>query len=183
MEQILQSVSILSLLYLLDGFSRYNQVSVVKEDHLKTTFWKKWGAYAYAKVPFGLINAGENFQWAMDISFRGVINRFMVVYLDDITMYSKNQNDHIPHLKEIFERCRWYIILLNPKKSVFSIEKGTLLGFFISPYGILIDPKRIEAIKNIVLPHNKRAMQSILGKINFVCRFIFDFVDIVKPLK
>ena len=61
------------------------------------------------------------------------------------------------------------------------MEEGTLLGFVISPEGITIDPGRIEAIKAIVLPHNKKTMQSFLGKINFVRRFIYDFTEIVKP--
>ena len=78
MEQILQSVSGSAMLSLLDGFSGYNQVLVSKEDHLKTTFRTKWGTYAYDKMPFGLINAGATFQWAMDIAFRGLINKFIV---------------------------------------------------------------------------------------------------------
>ena len=106
-----------------------------------------------------------------------------MVYLDDITVYSKNQNDHIPHLKAIFERCRRCGISLNPKKSILAIEEGTLIGFVISPYAIMIDPDRIESINNIVLPHNKRAMQSFLGKINFLCRFISDFAETVKSLQ
>ena len=63
------------------------------------------------------------------------------------------------------------------------MEEGTLLGFVISPEGITIDLGRIEAIKAIVLPHNKKAMQSFLGKINFVRKFISDFAEIVKPLQ
>ena len=119
----------------------------------------------------------------MDIAFRGLIDKSVVVYLDDIIVYYKNQEDHVPHLKAIFERCRRYWISLNPKKSIFSIEEGTFLAFVISPEGITIDPGRIEAIKAIVLPHNKKAMQSFLGKINFVRRFISDFTEIVKPLQ
>ena len=56
-------------------------------------------------MPFGLINVGSTFQWAMDIALKGLINKSIVVYLDDITAYSKTQEDHIPHLKAIFERC------------------------------------------------------------------------------
>jgi hypothetical protein len=182
MEQILQSVSIFAMLSLLDGFSGYNQVLVSKEDHLKTTFQTKWGTYAYDKMPFRLINVGSTFQWLMDIAFKGLLNKSVVVYLDDITVYTKIREEHIPHLKAIFERCWWYKIYLNPKKSIFAMEEGTLLGFVISPEGITIDPRRVEAIKAIVLPHNKKAMQSFLGKINFVRSFISDFAKIVKPL-
>ena len=79
MEQILQSVSGSAMLSLLDGFSGYNQVLVSKEDRLKTTFRTKWGTYAYDKMPFRLINVGSTFQRAMDIAFRGLLNRSIVV--------------------------------------------------------------------------------------------------------
>ena len=104
-EQILQSVFGSTMLSLLDGFFIYNQVLVAKEDRQKKNFWTKWDTYAYDKMPFGLINVGATFQQAMDIAFRGLINKSVVVYLDDIMVYSKNQEDHVPHLKDIFERC------------------------------------------------------------------------------
>ena len=75
------------------------------------------------------------------------------------------------------------MISLNPKKSIFSMEEGTLLSFLISPEGITIVPGRIEAIKAIVLPHNKKAIQSFLQKMNFLRRFISEFTKIVKPLQ
>ena len=78
------------MLSLLDGFFRYNQVLVEKEDRLKLAFRTKWGTYAYDKMPFGLINVGATFQQATDISFRGLINKSLVVYLDDTTIYSTN---------------------------------------------------------------------------------------------
>jgi hypothetical protein len=98
MEQILQKVSGSERLSLLDGFSGYNQVLMSPPDQLKTTFRTLWGTYAYRKMPFGLINAGATFQREMDIAFRGLINHSMVVYLDDVTVYSKNKDDHRAHL-------------------------------------------------------------------------------------
>ena len=158
MEQILQSVFRYALLSLLDGFFGYNQVLVAKQNRLKTTFQSKWGTYDYDKMPFRLINVGAAFQQDMDIAFRGLINKSTVVYIDNITVHSKKQHDHAPHLKAIFEQCRQYKISLNPKTSIFSIEEGTLLGFIIYPNAITIDPGRIEAIKVITPPHNKKAM-------------------------
>ena len=79
MEQLLQLVSGSELFSLLDGFSGYNQVLVAEEDRLKTTFRTKWGTFAFRRMPFGLINAGETFQRAMDIDFRGIIGRSAVV--------------------------------------------------------------------------------------------------------
>jgi len=104
---------------ILDGFFGYNQILVHPNDRIKNTFRTKWGTYAYQKNPFGLINAGATFQRAMDISFRGLINKYIIVYLDVIKIYSKNRSYHISHLKQIFERCRRYGISLNPKKSFF----------------------------------------------------------------
>eukprot|EP00253_Pinus_taeda_P012813 PITA_12813 len=106
MEQILQSVAGSELMSFLDCFSGYNQVLVHPNDQLKTTFRTKWGTYAYQKMPFGLINAGANFQGAMDIAFRGLINRTVVVYLDDIIVFSKERSNHLHDLNQIFQRCK-----------------------------------------------------------------------------
>ena len=123
MEQILQKVSGSEILSLLDGFSGYNQILVSPDDHqLKTAFRTPWGTYAYRKMPFGLINVGATFQRAMDIAFRGLINHSVVVYLDDVTVYSKHRPDHINHLRKVFERCRKFGISLNPKKIIFAIS-------------------------------------------------------------
>ena len=80
MKQILQKFSGSEVLSLLDGFSGYNQILVSPDDQLKTTFRTPWGTYAYRNMPFGLINAGETFQRAMDIAFRGLISHLVVVY-------------------------------------------------------------------------------------------------------
>ena len=77
------------MLSLSDEFFGYNHILVVKEYCLKMTFRTKWGTYVYDKMPFGLINARDTLQWAMDIAFKGLINKSVVVYLDDITVYSK----------------------------------------------------------------------------------------------
>eukprot|EP00253_Pinus_taeda_P010488 PITA_10488 len=106
MEQILHSVAGSELISFLDSFSGYNQIMVHPNDRLKTTFRTKWGTYAYQKMPFGLINAGATFQRSMDIAFKGLINKIVVVYLDDITVFSKKRSNHLHDLNQIFERCR-----------------------------------------------------------------------------
>ena len=99
MEQTLQQVSGSEMFSLLDGFSGYNQVLVASEDRLKTTFRTKWGTYTYRKIPFGLINAAATFHFAMDIAFWGLLGKFVVAYLDDVTLFSKKREEHIIHLK------------------------------------------------------------------------------------
>jgi len=183
MEQILHSVAGSELMSFLDGFSRYNQVLVHPDDRLKTTFRMKWGTYAYQKMPFGLINVGATFQRVMDIAFKGLINKTVVVYLDDISVSSKKRSNHLYDLNQIFQRCRRYGISLNPKKSFFALNQGKLLGFIVSKDGIYIDPDRIKEISEIPFPHNKKSMQAFLGQINFVKRFFPYFSHIIFPLQ
>ena len=141
MEHILQCVSRFEMLSLLDGFSGYNQVLVSNGDQLKTTFNTKWGTYAYCKMPFGLINASATFQRDMDIAFWGLINRSVVAYMDDIIVYLYHKRDHVYHLKQIFERCWRYEILLNPKKSILQLQKGNHWVTFSLKNGLLLIPK------------------------------------------
>ena len=107
----------------------------------------------------------------------------MVVYLNDVIVYSKDKVDHISHITQIFERCQKYWISLNPKKTIFGVEEGKILGHIISRDGIHINPERIKEISQLLLPHNKKAIQSFFGKINFVRNFTVDFTETIKPLQ
>jgi ribonuclease HI len=180
MEHILQRVTGASRMSMIDGFSGYNQVSVLPEDREKTTFTTPWGTFMYAKMPFGLMNAGETFQRAMDIAFIGEKDKFVVIYLDDITMFSKSDKEHHDHLKRVFLKCRKFGLLLNPKKSLFSMKEGKLLGHIVSAEGVRIDPSRVEAIQTLSPPRSKKEVQSFLGKINFLRRFVSNFAELVK---
>jgi len=110
------------MLSLLDGFSGYNQVLVAHDDKLKTAFQTKWRTYTYRKIPFRLVNPGETFQRAMCIYFIRLISDCVVVYLDDVTIFSKDMKYHIAHLRRIFNKCRRYGISLNLKKFVFAVD-------------------------------------------------------------
>ena len=107
---------------MMDGFFGYNQIKVLPEDQEKTAFTTPWGTFMYAKIPFGLMNARATFQWAMDIAFAGEIGNFVVIYMDDITVYSKFDREHLRHLEKVFINCRKFGISLNPKNSNFALE-------------------------------------------------------------
>ena len=115
MDHILQRVVGSSRISLLDGFSSFNQILVHLYDQDKTTFTTPWGTFKYVKMPFRLNNAGATFQREMDIAFAKEIHDFLVVYLDDLTPFSKSDQEHLKHLKQIFVTCRKYGISLNPK--------------------------------------------------------------------
>ena len=138
------------------------------EDREKTTFTTPWGTFMYAKMPFGLMNTGATFQRAMDITFIGEKDRFVVIYLDDITVFSKTNIEHHCHLKKVFLKCRRFGLSLNPKKSLFAMKEGKLLGHIVSAEGVRIDPSRVEAIQTLSLPRSKKEVQAFLGKINFL---------------
>ena len=165
---------------MIDGFSGYNQIAMNEQDREKTAFTTPWGTFMYDKMSFGLMNAGATFQRAMDIAFIGERDTFVVIYLDDLMVFSKTDEEHLIHLKQTFEKCRRYGLSLNPKKSHFAMWEGKLLGHIVSKDGIRIDPKRIEAIETINIPRNVKEIQSFLGTINFLQRFIPNFAEIVK---
>ena len=99
MDHILQWVVGSKRLSMIDEFFGYNQIALSEADREKTAFTTPWGTFMYEKMPFGLMNARATFQRAMDIAFAGERDRFVVIYLDDITIFSKSDEDNLVHLK------------------------------------------------------------------------------------
>jgi hypothetical protein len=179
MEHILERVTGSSRMSMIDVFSRYNQIFVFLEDREKATFTTPWGTFMYAKMPFGLMNEGETFQKAMDIAFIGEKDKFVFIYIDGITVFSKYDKENYHHLKRVFVKCIKFGLSLNPKKSMFSMKEGKLLGHIVSTEGVRIDPSRVEAIQTLSFSRSKKEVQSFLGKINFLRRFISNFVELL----
>jgi len=111
---------------MLDGFSKYNYVAIDKEDHKNIAFTTPWGTFMYARMPFGLMNAGATFQRAMEIAFVG--DKFVVIFLDDIIVFSQSNDEHLDHLKKTFEKCRKFGLSLNTKKSIFFSRRRQTIG-------------------------------------------------------
>ena len=118
----------------------------------------------------------------MDYAFKEIRGKFIEIYQDDLTVFSKDISDHISHLRQFFEGCREFGISLNPAKSIFGVSEGKLLGHIITRDGVKIDPQRVEAIKQVTLPQTKKALQSFLGQINFIRRFIQNLAEVIKPI-
>ena len=104
MDHILQRVVGSKRISLLDGYLGYNQILVHPDDQLKIAFTTPWGTFMYVKMPFGLMNVGENFQRAMDIKFLEEMGFFIIIYLDDVTVFSKTDEEHLAHLIKVFEK-------------------------------------------------------------------------------
>ena len=106
----------------------------------------------------------------------------MVDYQDNLIVHSKIRDDHIHHLRKLFDRCKLYGVSLNPKKCLFVVTQGKLLGHIVCKEGIYIDPERVKSINEINTPSSKKGVQSFFGKINFVRTFVPDYASIVKPI-
>lgn len=102
------------------------------DDQEKSAFTTPWGTFMYSKMPFGLMNVGATFQRAMNIAFVGEKDKFVLIYLVDITVYSSSHQNHLHHLKNVFVKCKRFGISVNPKKSQFSLEESKLLGHVVS---------------------------------------------------
>lgn len=132
LDEVLQIVNDSQMMSFLDGYSGYNQVMVQYEDHHKMAFTTKWGTFVYRRIPFGLINASTTFQRAMDITFKDLIGKCIIIYMDDLTIFSKRRGDYVSDLCKVFQRCREFGVSLNPKKCIFGVTEGKLLGHIIS---------------------------------------------------
>ena len=137
----------------------------------------------YVKMPFGLMNAGATFQRAMDIAFSEDIGYFIIIYLDYITVFLKTDEEHLIHLMKVFEKCRKFGLSLNPKKTLFGLQEGKLLGQIISEEGIKIDPTMIDGILQINHPRSLKELQSFIRNINFLRRFIPNLTELLKKLQ
>ena len=118
-EHVLERVAKKEAYSFLDDFSSYNQVTIQPNNQHKTAFVMEFGIFAYRVMPFGLTNAPATFQRLMNHAFKDYLREFLKVYMDDLCVYSSLRGMRIDHLIKVFEKCRTYLICLNPKKCVF----------------------------------------------------------------
>ena len=131
-DQVVDSTVGSKLLCFLDAYSGYHQVSLAESDCIKTTFIMLFGAYCYITMPFGLKNANATYQRAMQRCLHDQLGRNMEAYVDDIVIKSQVKEDLISDLSETFANLRCFRWKLNPKKYVFGVPSGKLLGFIVS---------------------------------------------------
>lgn len=116
------------------------------------------------------------------MAFANFTNKFLVVYQDDLIAYSNKEDQHCEHLERIFIRALEYGISLNPKKYSFGVVEGKLLGHIVSKDGVRIDTERVMAIDKLSPPRNVKGIQSFFGQVNFLRRFVTNFVEISIPI-
>ena len=160
----------------------YNLVRIKEGDEWKTAFRTRYGHFEYNVMPFGLTNAPAIFQHMMNDIFREHLDDFVVIYLDDILIFSKNEEEHERHVRLVLEKLRQRGLYAKLEKCLFHQASVEFLGYIISGDGIHMDRKKIQTILEWRTPASIRDVQCFLGFANFYRIFIKDYSKIAAPL-
>ncbi len=160
----------------------YWQIRVCKEDIPKTAFVIVWGQYEYLRMPFGLYNTLVTFQWLMNHVLHEHLSEFVMIYLDDIVIYSKSMAEHIKHLDWILSQLKWAELKIKVEKCEFAKSEIKLLGHQISAAGMISDLEKVVAIEVLEWSTTIFKLRGFLRAVGFFRKYIQGFRQIAKPL-
>ncbi|KAE8654205.1 hypothetical protein F3Y22_tig00117056pilonHSYRG01112 [Hibiscus syriacus] len=160
----------------------YYQVRIAKGDEPKTACITRYGSYEWLVMPFGLTNAPATFCTLMNKLFQPYLDQFMVVYLDDIVVYSNSIGEHVDHLRIVFKILRENELYVKKEKCTFATEEVHFLGYVIDHGKLLMDKNKIKAITEWEPPTKVSEMRSFLGLVNYYRRFIQGYSARASPL-
>jgi hypothetical protein len=166
----------------IDLRSEYHQMKIRPSDIPKTTFSTRYGLYDFTVMPFGLTNAPSYFMNLMNKVFMEYLDRYVVVFIDDILVYSKNDSDHEEHLRMVLQNLRDNQLYAKFNKCEFWIYEVPFLGHIISNGGISMDPAKVREIVAWSIPCTVTEIWSFLGLAGYYRRFIEGFSKIAKPM-
>jgi hypothetical protein len=166
----------------IDLRSGYHQMKIREQDIPKTTFTTRYGLYEFVVVPFGLTNSPAYFMNLLNKVFMEELVRFVMVFIDDILIYSEIAEEHEEHLRIMLERLRQQKLYAKFSKCEFWMEKVVFLGHVLSAEGITVDPSKVESFTKWEQPLNVIDVRSFLGIAEYYRRFIENFSKIAKPM-
>ena len=181
-DDLLQQVGSAKVFSKIDLTSGYHQIRVKETDIPKTAFRTHFGSFEFRVLPFGLTNAPATFMAQMNALFHKILNVFVVVYLDDILIYSKTVEEHKKHLREVFNILKDNQLWAKKKKCLFFQKSIKFLGHTLLGNGIAVDEDKVKSIKEWKTPVNIHDVRSFLGLANYYRKFIRNFSEIAKPL-
>jgi len=181
-EELLEQFKEMKWFSSIDLASGYHQIRMKEQDIEKTAFTCCFGLYEYVVMPFGLKNAPPTFQRMMNELFMDYLYDWMIVYIDDILIYSRTFEEHMEHLKIVFEILAKSNLMMKLKKCKFLERNIEFLGHIVGNDGIKVDPAKIEKVKDLKVPTDRRGVRSILGLCSYYRKFVKDFSKIARPL-
>ncbi len=177
--EILQEASIFTKL---DLRNAYHLVRIRQGDEWKTAFNTPSGHYEYLVMPFGLTNAPAVFQALINNVLRDMLNQFVLIYLDDILIFSSSLQEHVKHVSKVLRCLLDNHLYAKPEKCEFHVTEVQFLGFIIKPGQIQMDPQKVQAVVDWPIPLSVKEVQHFLGFANFYRKFILNFSTVVAPL-
>ena len=175
----MQGSTIFSTMDLKSGF---HQIPVAPADREKTAFICHRGLFEFTRMPFGLANGPSHFQRVMDSVFSDLIGVCVMVYIDDIVIFSKTPQEHKKHIEIILERLDKFGLQVKPEKCNFGMEEIKLLGFVINRHGAKANPEKTLAISKMAPPKNVKQVRSFLGMAGYYRQFIQGYAALAQPL-
>ncbi|CAA7021052.1 unnamed protein product [Microthlaspi erraticum] len=166
----------------IDLASGYHQIPIKYQDVMKTAFNTRYGQYEFVVMPFGLTNAPAAFMRLMNEVFHDYLDNFVIIFIDDILIYSKTKEEHQQHLKKVLERLRDQKLYANFSKCRFWKREIGFLGHRVSEQGISADPEKIEVIKGWPTPSNATEVRSFFGLAGYYRKSVNGFSSIAKPM-
>jgi hypothetical protein len=159
----------------IDLRSRYHQLKIQECDIPKTAFILRYGLYDYMVMSFGLTNAPAYFMYLMNKVFMEYLDKFVVVFIDDILVYSRSEEEHEEHLHLALQKLRGHRLYAKLSKCEFWMKQGAFLGHIISKGGISMDPSKVQDVLSWNVPMSVGDIQSFLGLVRYYRRFIERF--------